>query len=37
MGVIEGVACCVSERAADMLYTAVELIDSVIDKKEEPT
>ncbi|MBR5878856.1 MAG: hypothetical protein IKY91_04835 [Akkermansia sp.] len=35
LGIIEGVACGVPERAADMLYTAVEMIDAVLLGKEE--
>ena len=34
LGIIEGVACGVPERAADMLYTAVEMIDAVLMGKE---
>lgn len=37
LGVIEGVACGVSDRAACMLYTAVEMIDAVLNGEEEPT
>lgn len=31
LGIIEGIACGVSENAASMLYTALEMLDSVID------
>lgn len=31
LGIIEGVACGVSDGAASMLITAVELLDSVFD------
>lgn len=31
LGIIEGVACGVPENAASMLYTALELIDCVLN------
>lgn len=34
LGIIEGVVCGVSKEAAEMLYTAVEMIDVAVFKEE---
>lgn len=34
LGMIEGVACGVPENVASMLYTAIEIIDSVLQKED---
>ena len=35
LGIIEGVACGAPDRAAAMLYTAVEMIDAALNGEEE--
>ncbi len=35
LGIIEGIACGVSDAADSMLYTAIELIDGAVLKEEQ--